>query len=458
MPFTSLAITNTDELIYGKSPKPVTTKNSGMVIGGGTLYPELNFTVPPMTLSEATRGEMLDHYKQIVREALKRAAELESPGVVLECETVPPQTQNPSWTKDICDILLSGMKDAQDKWGLKSALRFTPNDNRDMIRPPQMRSGKEWDAMMECFDIVTKMGADMVSIESIGGKETHDEALIKCDIEQVIFSLAILAARDMKFLWTTLVDKCNKTNTIPAGDSSCGFANTAMVLAEQKLIPRSFGALVRILSTVRAIVAIECGAKGPSKDCAYENPFLKIITGTPASGEGKTAACAHLSRVGNIAAAYTDLWSNESVQNIMLLGSTAPTACMEMLIYDCRLMNEARKEGFDLKFRNLLIESDAALDPHAFIFRPENVLAVGKTYVENSSSPYKAAKALALMGAKAMLAGGAAGKVKFTALDKRYMEKVVKTVEAMPADENEFIAKMMKVVDTTKFDPKGYGL
>ncbi|MDR1080461.1 MAG: methanol--corrinoid methyltransferase, partial [Deltaproteobacteria bacterium] len=92
MLYKSLAIGNPDDLIFGTAPKPVVTRNYGLVIGGGTLYPELNFTVPAMKLEQSTVKEMYGHYEMIVRDALKRAGELESPGVVLECETLPQQT------------------------------------------------------------------------------------------------------------------------------------------------------------------------------------------------------------------------------------------------------------------------------------------------------------------------------------------------------------------------------
>ena len=121
----------------------------------------------------------------------------------------------------------------------------------------------------------------------------------------------------------------------------------AMVLAEKKYIPTLFAAVVRVITVVRTIVAIEEGAVGPDKDCGYEGPFLKAITGTPISMEGKTSACAHFSPVGNIACACADLWSNESVQNIKLLSGMAPAAYAEQLEYDTRLMNAATDAGFD---------------------------------------------------------------------------------------------------------------
>jgi methanol---5-hydroxybenzimidazolylcobamide Co-methyltransferase len=100
---------------------------------------------------------------------------------------------------------------------------------------------------------------------------------------------------------------------------------------------------------------------GPDKDCGYEGPFLKAITGIPISMEGKTAACAHFSPIGNISCACTDLWSNESVQNIKLLSGMAPTAYMEQLEYDVRLMNQASFEGNAVAetLKNLYVRSES---------------------------------------------------------------------------------------------------
>src|ERR1039458_820745 len=100
MHFKSLAIEDPSELIFGIAPKPVTTR-SGMIIGGGTVYPELNFTLPPMRIDSSTMAEVRLNYKQIIEGALRRAAELDAPGVVIEFETLPPMTENPDWGLDI---------------------------------------------------------------------------------------------------------------------------------------------------------------------------------------------------------------------------------------------------------------------------------------------------------------------------------------------------------------------
>jgi len=92
----------------------------------------------------------------------------------------------------IVDILLEGIERAQAKYGLKAALRCTPNDNREFLRPPLMRSGRYWEAMLELFERSAAAGVDFLSIESVGGKELHDDALVMGDISAVIFSLCIL--------------------------------------------------------------------------------------------------------------------------------------------------------------------------------------------------------------------------------------------------------------------------
>ena len=38
---------------------------------------------------------------------------------------------------------------------------------------------------------------------------------------------------------------CSGTKTVPGGDTACGFANTAMQLAHQKMLPETLAAVVR---------------------------------------------------------------------------------------------------------------------------------------------------------------------------------------------------------------------
>jgi methanol--5-hydroxybenzimidazolylcobamide Co-methyltransferase len=455
--FKTLAISDPNELLFGNAPKLLKTR-MGMTIGG-LVYPELNFTLPPMLVNEGTMPDVRRHYREIIAGATLRAAELEAPGLVIEFETVPPMTENPAWGIELAQILLDGMHDANAKWGLKSVLRMTPNDTREMVRPPVMRSGQLWDDMIRTFEGSAKAGAELLSIESVGGKEVHDDALQMCDIAQVIFSLCVMGVRDMKFLWKRLKEVADAYNVYCAGDSACGFGNTAMVLAEQKMIPRVFAAVDRAVTVVRSLVAFEEGAVGPSKDCAYENIFLKAITGFPMANEGKTAACAHLSPVGNIAAAACDTWSNESVQNIKLLGGMAPTCYVEQLIYDCRLFNQALKHGKEQArmLRNWMIESDASLDPQAYILTPKCAIEVAKAIVA-APSHYLAGKAAALTAVKLLREGYQAGCLKLSDREVPYLDTIEQQVLDMPDDVDEFISQTMPMLDQEKFVARDYEL
>ena len=456
--YQNLAIAEPADLCFGRCTRPLTTRR-GLAIGGGAVYPELNFTLPIMLVDETTLGEVRNQYRQIITGALQRAVELEAPGLVVEFETLPPMTENPAWGIELSCILLDAMEAAHAKHGLKSVLRITPNDTREMVRPPRMRSGPLYEAMLATFDGCAAAGAELLSLESVGGKEIHDEALMQGDMRAVVFALCVLGVRDMRFLWTQLDQIARRHGVHCAGDTACGFGNTAMVLAEQKMIPRVFAAVVRAVSAVRTLVCYECGAVGPGKDCGYENPILKAITGFPMAMEGRGSACAHLSPLGNITAATCDTWSNESVQNIKLLGGMAPTCCLEQLIYDCRLMNQALAEGRAgaLLYQKWLVNSDAALDPQAYVLKPESAIAIAHAIV-NAPTPVAAGRNAALTAVRLLREARKNGQLKIHPRELSWLDRIEKTVENIPESEAEFIGEMMGSVDTTKFVTADYDL
>src|SRR5215472_15518017 len=91
--FRTLAIPDARELRFGTAPHPLSTKR-GLTIGGGLVYPELNFTLPTMVVDETTMPEVRQQYREIITEATQRAADLETPGLVIEFETLPPMTEH----------------------------------------------------------------------------------------------------------------------------------------------------------------------------------------------------------------------------------------------------------------------------------------------------------------------------------------------------------------------------
>ncbi|NLC68861.1 MAG: methanol--corrinoid methyltransferase [Clostridiaceae bacterium] len=456
--FNETAYNSEKNFTYGFAPKPVRTKN-GLVIGGGLIYPEINFTLPPMNINAETMPEILRIYKEIIDGVLKRAKELYVPGLIVEVEVLPPMTFNPEWAIDVVKTVRSTMYDYEAKYELKSAMRITPVDIREGKDVSHMWHGKHWDKIMQTFEGSARAGADFLSIESVGGKEIHDDAIMFGDIVKSLFALGIVGVRDMSVLWKEINSIAADTGTIAAGDTACGFGNTAMVLADRGYVSKVFAAIVRVMTAVRSLVAYEEGAVGPHKDCGYEGVYIKAITGTPISMEGKSSAVAHLSPVGNIAAAVADLWSNESVQHVKLLGGMAPTISLEQLVYDCRLMNTATGKGqeYNLIIKDLLTESDSKFDPQAYVLRPDFVLNISRELVKERSH-YKRTKKAALLAINGLRKAIASGQLIIDQRDAAWLDNMERELEATPDDEQEFVHEMVKSNDSDKFEPQKYDI
>jgi Methanol-cobalamin methyltransferase B subunit len=130
--YTSLALDDIDSFVFGSSPHPVVLK-SGLIIGGGQVYPEVNFTLPSITISADSMPKIREQYLQMATGVCTRAVEF--------VET-----------------------------------------------------------MFRCFELCANAGADMLAIESTGGKEIHDDAILNGDLPASVFALGVLASRDMGYL------------------------------------------------------------------------------------------------------------------------------------------------------------------------------------------------------------------------------------------------------------------
>jgi methanol--5-hydroxybenzimidazolylcobamide Co-methyltransferase len=430
-----------NSLMFGYAKYPVT--QNGITIGGGKVIPEINFTLPPMIINDANKKEIVNQYKEMMQGICERSIALHQYELVVEFELLPQMTFEPYWGEIITTLLKEILAEYEVKHGLKYLLRITPTDIREVQSPPLRREGKELQNILESFRGCIKAGGDLLSIESIGGKEVTDKAIIEADIAGMIFGVGILAVADMEYLWGNICKIAEETHTIPAGDTACAIGNTAMVLAEKNYIPKVFAAVVRVLTVVRSLVAYEQGAVGPGKDCAYENPFLKSITGYPMSLEGKTAACAHLSSLGNITGAYADLWSNESIQNIKLLAGIGPVVSYEQLVYDCRLFNASIINCSNIELQNCLIQSDASLDPQAYILKPECVTQIAQVIVsvdDNYLRCLNSAKRTIELLKKGFVEKG----LVLTERETKWLDILDKCVECLPTDKGQFVHQEKK--------------
>jgi len=438
--FKTLAVSETSQLLFGRSLKPVSC-GFGLTLGNGEVFPELNFTLPTMVLDARNLSAVFAHYEEIGLMLERAAARLKLPGLVAEFELLPPMTEHPAWGAEITRILSQHLQKLHAECGIPCALRVTPTDIRDVTKPPELRSGIPLERVLQSFEQCASSGAHIMSIESVGGKEVHDEALLYGDIDGIIFALGVLAPRDMVFLWDRIVAICRRDGLVAGGDSACGFANTAMQLSAQGMLPEVLSAVVRAASALRSLVAFECGAVGPSKDCAYEGPVIKAVTGAPISMEGKSASCAHFSPVGNIAAAMCDLWSNESVQNVRLLSGSAPEAYLELLAYDCRLFNVALKLGSASHYQQLLVNSDAHLSPQAYVLTPISTIRIAKAIV-GQSNHYLMTLAAAREAVVLLESAAKAKELDLNSREADWLSRIAESLGALPSEEGQMIALM----------------
>jgi len=455
MNYQSLMISDPNEFVYGRAPQPVRC-GFDLVIGNGLVFPEVNFTLPAVVICADTWAEVVAHYEEMATHIIRRAVALQVPGIVLEFELLPAMTETPEWGAEITSLLHRHLGEAHSKHGLKCALRVTPTDIRDQARPPLLRKGVAWEKLTRSFELSIAAGADIVSIESIGGKEVHDQGLMYGDMRAILFALGSLAPRDVAWLWDRISEMCAvHGKAVPGGDTACGFANTAMQLAHQKMLPEVLAAVVRAMSAVRSLAAFEHGALGPSKDCAYEGPILKAITGCPISMEGKSATCAHFSPMGNIAAAVCDLWSNESVQNVRLLSGNAPEAYTELLAYDCRLMNVAASQGRALLFRDWLTESDEWLSPQAAVLSPAATCRIAQAIVA-ADSGYRRTIAAGRAAVGVLRDGLSTGRLRLSGKEQHWLDRIENELSSAPGDENVLRGEMLEQYGNL-FDPASYG-
>ena len=453
---TELAVDRPEDLMFGRAPNPVTTRG-GLAIGAGEVIAEVNFTLPTMEIMESTWGQVRDHYRDMTGSVLERMKALGVTGVVIEFEHLPPMTERAEWGAEIVR-LIRGELDRAAGWGLRGAIRATPVDARYGNTPPILRRGDLWETLRDSFAACAEAGADILAIESEGGKEVSDVALVYGDMAGMMLALGVLAPRDSRWLWREIRGIADSVpGTLAGGDTACAFANTAMQLAGQQLIPESLAAVVRAMSAVRGVAAVEGGAVGPWKDCGYEGIVVKAIGGIPISMEGHSATCAHFSPVGNVASAACDLWSNESVQNVRLLSGSAPAAFAESLAYDCRLMNAALAQGSEATLQKLFVDSDAPHSPQAYVLTPESAIRLARA-IAGLETDYARTRAAAATAVELIREGLDTGALdEFAEPEARWFDRIEADLAELPDDEGELIAATEAEYGEL-YDAASYGL
>jgi len=454
---TALEIPDPEELVFGRSKHPL-EYGLGLKIGHGEVVPEIKYAPRPGT--ETSLERLRAEYVNMTNEILNRAINLGFPSIQLETEYIAQMTYTPSWGEEIVRVQRDILERFHKEYGIRCALRATIGDVR--TAEDGLRDGKHHSEVIESFERAARH-ADLLSIESIGGKEVFNHALIRSDVKGIVFAVGILACLDMQFLWGEIASVARSAGVIAAGDTDCAHSNTAMQLAGGLLgkeLPHSLAAFVRALGAARSLVAYEEGAVGPGKDCGFENIIVKAITGLPMSFEGKSSACADSTLMGNMAGAACDLWSNESVQQGELFGGTNPQVFTEILGYDCALMNAATKTGNQKVLRDVIVASDMYRDPQSLVLAPQSACRIGGAIVGEGDG-YHARGLRAGEEALAILHEAQRnGLLKLPPLESKFLDGLIREVDDMPSEEAEFTDEMVQKYNDVGigFSVRNYGL
>jgi methanol--5-hydroxybenzimidazolylcobamide Co-methyltransferase len=315
---------------------------------------------------------------------------------------------------------------------------------------------------LEAFEQCAQNGADMLAIESMGGKEIFDYAILRNDMQGVLFGIGVLGSMDMEMVWSDIVSIAKKNNVVASGDTDCAQANTAMFIAGgllDKNLAHTIAIIARAISAARSLVAYECGATGPGKDCGYENTIVKAMAGVPIAQEGKTATCAHSDLMGNLTMQCCDLWSNESVEYHGEFGGTTVQCWSQSLAYDCALMNVALNSGNAKILRDMFAAADMYRDAQGYVLAYQNAYRVGQAIVKNGDNIYLRAKNAALESIK-IVEEGAKGKLELSRFETNALADAKAAFEALTDDKDKFMSDCLTKYkgEVAVFLPENYGL
>jgi len=456
--YTKMENASSDDVVFGQTQNPV-KMGLDQIMGGGVVVP--NIKVAPAEGSEESIDGLEATSKNIAFAACQRAADIGLPAFQIETEHVQQQSISREASERCTAVTWGELEEMHEKYGTAVSLMSTVADMREEENGLR---GSEFDiAMDESFEACAQNGASMLCIETIGGKVVSDYGISRGDVRAILYGIGVLGSIDMEYMWTKIVDIANRNNVVPGGDTDCAQANTAMFLAgglTSKNVSHTIAAVARAIAGARSLVAIECGARGPTKDCGYENPIVKSIASVPICAEGKNATCAHSDLMGNLAAAVCDVWSNESVYNREEMGGPTPGVWLQSLGCECALMNTATQIGTAKALRDSYTLADKYRDPQGVILAYDNAYKIGEAIVADGEDIYLRARAAALKAMDLINEAVEAKRIYLTRFERDTLDSTYKTYEQLPDKQAKFVKQSIKRYGrkVKEHDPSQYEL
>ncbi|WII09481.1 methanol--corrinoid methyltransferase [Methanomassiliicoccales archaeon LGM-DZ1] len=439
--YTSMAYKNADDMVMGTAVHP-SPQGYGLKFGAGMVIPEINHAPRPGREKdpETLRKEYCDY---ITTDELNRAVTAGMPALFIETEWVS-QMSDPKLSIPVVEGQNELCEKYHEEYGILTGTRQTIPDKRE--HDHGLRTGMDTvhaypEDFWSCCDIACENGASNLSVESVGGKECADYAVTQGDVVAFLYGVGYLACYDMEYVWNGMVDVAKRNRVVPGGDTDCSGANVAMFMSGGMLdqdVQKTFSAVTRAISASRSLVARECGALGPDKDCGYEGVICKAIDGKPITCEGKNCQCAHCDLQGNLIAACCDAWSNESVEYHPEFGGSSVQCWLGSLGYECALMNTAIQTKQAKTLRDLYTITDLTRSPEAFILAYNNAFEIGKAIAAEGNDYYLRSRAAALKAIELIEGGYNSKLLPLTKKQYEVLEKCKTDINALPTETDKF--------------------
>ena len=456
--YTKMETEDVDDMVFGQTKYPV-KMGLDQVVGDGEVVP--NIKVAPAEGSETSVDGLVATCKNIAFAACERAAGIGLPAIQIEQEHVQQQSISEEASARTTAVQWEQLEELHEKYGTAVSLMSTVADMRE--EENGLRGSELDQAMDASFEACAENGASMLCVETVGGKVVSDYGISRGDVRAILYGIGVLGSIDMAYMWPKIVDIAKKNNIVAGGDTDCAQANTAMFLAgalTSKNVSHTIAAVARAIAGARSLVAIECGATGPTKDCGYENPIVKSIASIPICAEGKNATCAHSDLMGNLAAAVVDCWSNESVYNREEMGGPTTGVWLQSLGYECALMNTATKMGEEDTLRDMYTLADKYRDPQALVIAYDNAYRIGEAIVADGEDIYLRSRAAALEACDIINEAVDAKKMYLTRFERDTLDSAQKTIEQLPEEQEKFVKTCIKRYGrkVKEHDPSQYEL
>ena len=212
-----MAYSSADEMVFGTAKQPV-SYGFGIKVGAGRVIPELNYGPRPGKEKdpETLRKEYVDY---ISKDAFNRAVTIGLPDLQLETEWVS-QMGNPKMATPVVEGQKAICEKYHEEYGVNCAVRHTIPDQREAeegYRPGMGGKHAYPEALFQCAEIACENGADVLSCETLGGKELADYAVTNGDITAFLFGVGYLGSIDMEYVWSQFVDIAKKNKVVAGG-------------------------------------------------------------------------------------------------------------------------------------------------------------------------------------------------------------------------------------------------